>query len=111
MAGFPEFTIQRELGLSSWFGFSLVINNPVLGTRSELVQRMKRNGIAVRPIVAGNFTRNPVMKHMPHAPLSPLPNADIVHENGLFIGNHHYEMKKEFELLHDTLAGFLNRAS
>ena len=111
MADFPEFTIQKELGLSSWFGFSLVINSPELGPRSELVEEMRRKGIAVRPIVAGNFTRNPVMKHMPHAPLSPLPNADIVHENGLFIGNHHYEMKKEFELLHDALARFLKRAS
>ena len=111
MADFPEFTIQKELGLSSWFGFSLVINNPKLGSRSELVQEMKRNGIAVRPIVAGNFTRNPVMKHLPHAPLTPFPNADKVHENGLFLGNHHYAMKREFELLHDTLVAFLNRAS
>jgi len=111
MADFPEFTIQEELGQSSWFGFSLVIKNPEVWSRSDLVRVMRQTGIAVRPIVAGNFTRNPVMKHLAHAPLSPLPNADKVHENGFFIGNHHYEMNKEFELLHDTLSHFLRRAS
>jgi len=56
--------------------------------------------------VAGNFTRNPVMRHLKHTPLPALPNADQVHENGLFIGNHHYEMIEEFNLLESALREF-----
>lgn len=55
MANFSDFRIQKELGQSSWFGFSMVITNPKLRSRSELVQKMRRNGIAVRPIVAENL--------------------------------------------------------
>jgi hypothetical protein len=36
-----------------------------------------------------------------------LPNADQVHENGLFIGNHHYKMIEEFDLLETALKTFL----
>lgn len=50
------------------------------------------------------------MKHLRHAPLSKLPNADRVHENGVFVGNHHYIMNNEFELLHDTLTDFVKTA-
>jgi len=106
MKEFPDFKIQRELGQSSWFGFSLILENSDKGDRTELVSRMRQRGIAVRPIVAGNFARNPVMKHLPHVDLPSLHNADKIHDCGLFIGNHHYEMKEEFDLLRDTLEGF-----
>ena len=108
MKDLPEFATQKELGQSSWFGFSLIIKNPERRDRSQLVHKMRKNGIDVRPIVAGNFTRNPVMVHLPHADLPPLPNADSVHINGLFVGNHHYDMSTEFELLSETLTDFAN---
>lgn len=68
-----------------------------------------KNSIAARPIVARNFTRNPVMKHLPHAELEVFGNSDVIHTEGLFIGNHHYEMGHEFELLEKSLRLFLSR--
>lgn len=106
MKKFPHFTIQRENGLSSWFGFSLLLKGPFEGRRKELADIFEEFGIACRPIVAGNFTKNPVMKHLPHVSLPPLPNSDAVHENGLFIGNHHYPMADEFQVLEDALRSF-----
>lgn len=107
MEAYPEIRIQRELGRSSWFGFSMVLTGNLSGKRKELIARLQDNNVAVRPIVAGNFTRNPVMKHLPHAELPKLPNADSIHEDGLFVGNHHYEMNHEFELLEKALSSFL----
>jgi CDP-6-deoxy-D-xylo-4-hexulose-3-dehydrase len=107
MQRFPEIHIQKELGESSWFGFSLVLTGKHIGRRAELVSALKAQSIAVRPIVAGNFAKNPVLKHLPHVALSELKNADQVHDEGLFIGNHHYEMNHEFELLEIALTAFM----
>jgi CDP-6-deoxy-D-xylo-4-hexulose-3-dehydrase len=107
MQRFPEIHIQKELGESSWFGFSLVLTGKHIGRRAELVSALKAQSIAVRPIVAGNFAKNPVLKHLPHVALSELKNADQVHDEGLFIGNHHYEMIHEFELLENALTAFM----
>lgn len=107
MAEFPMILTQTEVGESSWFGFSLVLTDQLVGERTKLVEIFSKYGIASRPIVAGNFTRNPVMKHLNHVALPDLPNADQIHENGLFIGNHHYEMSEEFDLLRDALKEFV----
>jgi CDP-6-deoxy-D-xylo-4-hexulose-3-dehydrase len=109
MLEYPEIRIQKELGQSSWFGFSLILRESHSGQRSEFLKSLDANSVAVRPIVGGNFTRNPVMKHLPHVTLEPLVNADTVHDDGLFIGNHHYPMKKEFDLLKGALDSFLGR--
>ncbi len=107
MQKFPEIQIQRELGESSWFGFSLLLTGKHRGRRADLVSAFKAQSIAVRPIVAGNFTKNPVLKHLPHVGFEKLRNADLVHDEGLFIGNHHYEMNHEFELLEKALKAFM----
>lgn len=107
MENFPDFIVQREIGKSSWFGFSLILGKRDVGRRKELVAILNDKSIAVRPVVAGNFTRNPVIKHLPHLEIGALPNADRVHFDGLFIGNHHYEMNEEFELLEKSLREFI----
>ena len=107
MQMFPEIQIQKELGESSWFGFSLVLTGKQIGRRADLINALKAQSIAVRPIVAGNFAKNPVLKHLPHVALSELKNADQVHDEGLFIGNHHYEMNHEFDLLENALTAFM----
>jgi CDP-6-deoxy-D-xylo-4-hexulose-3-dehydrase len=107
MQRFPEIRIQKELGESSWFGFSLVLTGKQIGRRADLINALKAQSIAVRPIVAGNFSKNPVLKHLPHVALEGLKNADQVHDQGLFIGNHHYEMNHEFELLENALTAFM----
>ena len=107
MEQFPMIKTQSEIGESSWFGFSLILTEGTSGHRSKLVDILTSHGIASRPIVAGNFTRNPVMQHLKHVPVPDLPNADQVHENGLFIGNHHYKMVEEFDLLETALKTFL----
>jgi len=97
---------QREIGESSWFGFSLILNNTLSGKRRELISRLDQAGIQSRPIVAGNFARNPVMKHLRHTDLPELPNADKVHFDGLFVGNHHYPMQSQIDLLVSVLEEF-----
>lgn len=88
--GHPDIIVQREIGESSWFGFSLVIRPGSRMTRQELVAGLNESGFECRPIVAGNFTKNEVMKYFDAEVVGELPNADHIDRNGLFIGNHHY---------------------
>ncbi len=109
MKNSEHFRIQVENGESSWFGFSLVLQGKLKGKRTDLVAALNAAEIDSRPIVTGNFARNPVIKHLPHTPLTSLPAADDIHENGLFVGNHHYDLSKELDLLVETLTTFERR--
>ena len=95
---------QRETGQSSWFGFSLVFEEGLAGRRSEIVAALGRADIDCRPIVAGNFTRNPVMRHLDAIVPESLPAADKIHVDGLFVGNHHYPIPDQIGRLRDTIA-------
>jgi CDP-6-deoxy-D-xylo-4-hexulose-3-dehydrase len=104
MEGLEGVKTQKEFGTSSWFGFSIILEGHLAGKRSELVKKLNESGIDCRPIVAGDFTQNPVMKHLNHAPLEEMPNARYLHENGLFVGNHHYPISDGFEKFKETLS-------
>jgi CDP-6-deoxy-D-xylo-4-hexulose-3-dehydrase len=103
MADLPAVRLQREVGESSWFGFSLVLEDSLAGRRSEVVAALTGAGIECRPIVAGNFTRNPVMQYLDAVVPDELPAADKVHVDGLFVGNHHYPVHEGIDLLRRTL--------
>ena len=109
MSEFRDIEIQAELGQSSWFGFSMILTGKLSGKRQALVDLLTESGIESRPIVGGNFTRNPVISHLPHTIHGDLSAADEIHENGLFVGNHHFDLKKEFSLLERTLNTFIGR--
>ena len=93
-SGLEGVRIQGEHGKSSWFGFGLVLTDHLAGRRREVVEALERAGIETRPIVAGNFTRNPVMKHLDASVPERLPVADEIHDQGLFFGNHHFDVSE-----------------
>ena len=86
----PDLLIQKEIGNSSWFGFSLVIRPGSHLTRPELLRQLNHLGFECRPIVAGNFAKNEVVKYFDSEMYGTLKNADHIDKNGLFVGNHHY---------------------
>lgn len=102
------FRFQKEVGESSWFGFSIILEGSNSGRRAELVNRLTLAGIDSRPIVAGDFTQNPVLKHLKHAPLEPYPNARKIHDDGLFVGNHHFDLTSSLTALRDVVSDFNN---
>jgi CDP-6-deoxy-D-xylo-4-hexulose-3-dehydrase len=95
----PRFMIQKEIGNSSWFGFSLVLRDPSAGLRQQLVKELLKAGFEVRPIVTGNFAKNGVMKYFDYTVHHELKNAEYVDAHGLFIGNHHYDIENAINAL------------
>jgi CDP-6-deoxy-D-xylo-4-hexulose-3-dehydrase len=95
----PKFMIQKEIGASSWFGFSLVIRPDVDLTRSDLVKSLAASGFECRPIVAGNFAKNQVMEYFDYEIFGTLDNAEYIDNKGIFVGNHHYPIPEAIEIL------------
>ena len=99
--------MQKEIGTSSWFGFSLILKPETKIDRKKVIQKLNEEGIESRPIVSGNFTKNSVMKYFDYEISGNLINADILDRNGFFVGNHHYDVTKEILMLHKILSNFV----
>ena len=99
MSNHPDLIIQKEIGDSSWFGFSLVIRPGSKLTRKELLMILNELGFECRPIVAGNFSKNEVVEYFDSEVHGILRNAEHIDQNGLFVGNHHYPITQAFDVL------------
>ncbi len=103
MRDYPQFRTQKEIGKSSWFGFSLIVEADASFKRADVVRVFDARRIDVRPIVAGNFAKNEVLRWFDYEIHGELKNAYDLDVNGLFIGNHHYELGEQFEILRAAL--------
>lgn len=108
MREFPEIRLQKEVEESSWFGFSMVLTGSLAGKRRKLVKALTVANIECRPIVAGNFTKNSVITYMDYRIPEELVNADEVHDQGLFIGNHSQINKTQVDYFIEVLRKFIN---
>lgn len=100
--------IQKEIGKSSYFGFSIILDENIGISRDMVVSKLISKGIECRPIVTGNFTKNPTIKYFNYTIHNNLINADNADKNGFFIGNHHYNLEKEIEYFANVLNELLN---
>ena len=100
----PNYLIQKEIDKSSWFGFSLIIKPDSKVKRKDIINLLEKNKIESRPIVAGNFLRNSVMKYFNYEAHNELKNANHLHDNGFFVGNSHKNLTKNINFLNDILS-------
>jgi CDP-4-dehydro-6-deoxyglucose reductase, E1 len=91
--------IQKEIGESSWFGFTLIIKPNLKIKRKVLHSLLEKSGIESRPIVTGNFAKSESLKYYNFKIPSPLINAEILDKYGLFIGNNHFNQNKMIDKL------------
>ena len=74
-----------------------------------VINELQKNKIECRPIVTGNFTKNEVMKYFDFNIHKELNNANVLHENGFFVGNSHYCLKDELNLLAKVINNYIER--
>jgi len=96
--------IQKEVGESSWFGFSILLKGKLENKRDSIVLLLQQHGIEVRPIVAGNFTKNAVIKYFDYEIFDNLKNSDFLHDNGFFIGNHSRSIVDELKFVYKIIS-------
>lgn len=93
--GLDFVSIQKPVGNSSWFGFALILQGRLEGERDRVLRMLTDAGVECRPIVAGNFTRNPVIRYFNYEICDKLINSDKIDRDGFFIGNHHFDIAEE----------------
>ena len=92
-------SIQKENEISSWFGFAIILKGKLVNKRDNLIDLLNKKNIETRPIVAGNFLKNPVVKYMKHRKSGNMKNANYIDKNGFFVGNDHRNLTKELNYL------------
>ena len=70
-----------------WFGFPFLIKHKV--DSKKFTDDLIRHGIDTRPIVSGNMALQPAVKNFNiDLSMGPFQGAQVIHENGFFIGCH-----------------------
>ena len=71
----------------SWFGLSMLINKKFKQSKKIIFNRLDKLGIENRPIISGNFLKQPALRRYSIRQKSEdFPNANYVHEYGLHLG-------------------------
>jgi CDP-4-dehydro-6-deoxyglucose reductase, E1 len=95
--------IQRENGKSSAFSFTMM-PNPSLGiNRDPILAALKDADIGYRIVTGGCITRHDVIQHYEYTTLGDLPNANYVHDQGFFVGNHPFDLTPQIEKLRSVI--------
>jgi CDP-6-deoxy-D-xylo-4-hexulose-3-dehydrase len=109
LADFISLMHVPEGATCSWFALPLVVNPQSGVKRSEVTEALEAAGVETRPVVAGNLARQPMTKLFPQLVTGDLPGAEIVHENGFYIGLHPFADNGLLERLAKTLATVVSK--
>ena len=71
--------------------------------KEKLILLLNRYKIEYRPIVGGNLLKQPYLKGYQMEFISEHSNVDILHENGIYIGNSQFITDKNIKLLNKIL--------
>lgn len=74
--------------------------------KSKLISILNKYKIEYRPVVGGNLLRQPYLKNYSISCKRENLNVDIIHENGIYIGNNQFVSKTDMNLL-ETILGEL----
>lgn len=102
-----EFQQEQAKGVSTWFGFGLVVKESAPFTPKELSSFMNQNHIETRPIIAGNIGRHPVMKMYEHRVAGNLENSDRIMKRGFAFACHHALNQQATDYVCATINRFL----
>tara|TARA_Y100000816_G_scaffold11505_1_gene7567 strand:+ start:1433 stop:2686 length:1254 start_codon:yes stop_codon:yes gene_type:complete len=71
----------------SWFGLTMLIDRKFKKKKKLILAKLDKMGIENRPIISGNFLKQPALKKYKFSQKSnDFPNANYVHEFGFFVG-------------------------
>jgi len=87
--------IKYNTGNSS-FCFPFICKSKKI--KEKLISLFEKNGIEYRPVVGGNLLRQPYLNYKIETDKDVL-NVDMLHDNGIYIGNSQFVGTKEINLL------------
>jgi CDP-6-deoxy-D-xylo-4-hexulose-3-dehydrase len=93
----------------SWFAFPVIVKKSAPFSREDITSYLEKSGVETRPVVAGNIARQPGFKKLLPEFESFLPGADVIHEQGFYIGIHPIDYSDEIAELTRILNQFILR--
>ena len=72
-------------------------------TKLKLIELFNKYKIEYRPVVGGNLLRQPYLKKNVISGKRKNLNVDLIHENGVYIGNNQFVSQKDMRLLEKIL--------
>ena len=71
----------------SWLGFPMLLNQRYKYKRNQIFDKLEKLGIENRPIISGNFLKQPALiKYKLKQKSINFPNSNFIHEHGMFVG-------------------------
>lgn len=87
-------------GISS-FCFPLIFHEPEIALTFKSLCHLYN--VEHRPIIGGNLLKQPYLKHYEAISCKKYLEVDIIHQNGVYLGNNHFVGKKELNILNKIL--------
>lgn len=100
-AGLP-LQVQSRSGVQSPFGIAFTVKDRA--TRGRLATALRAGGVDCRLPTGGSFTKHPYGQAYRD---QPTPNADIIHECGLFLGNAPFDIGDKIQHAVEIMRGVL----
>mgnify|MGYP001299052079 FL=1 len=81
-----DFYYENKQVKPSWFGLCIKIISNKKNYKKNIIKKLENNGIETRPIISGNFARQPAAKKYGLSLNQKFSNTDIVYKKSFFIG-------------------------
>jgi CDP-4-dehydro-6-deoxyglucose reductase, E1 len=102
--GDGRFILQRENGKRSCFSFTIILNPARQANRDKVFASLREADIGFRMITGGCFLKHDVIQHYDYVIVDGgVPNADLAHDQGFFVGNYAGDLTPQIQRLHDVL--------
>jgi CDP-6-deoxy-D-xylo-4-hexulose-3-dehydrase len=95
----------------SWFALPLLVAIDAPFSRREITNYLEIKGVETRPLVAGNIAKHPVAKIFSEFNLNTYPGADIIHQQGFYLGLSPFHTDQDIDKLIDCLESFFFKFS
>ena len=103
-AGDERFILQRENGSSSSFSFTMILNPACHLDRDRVFSALRDADIGFRMITGGCFLRHDAVRYYDYDVVDGgVPNADLAHDCGFFVGNAPLDLQPQIAYLHQVL--------
>jgi CDP-6-deoxy-D-xylo-4-hexulose-3-dehydrase len=78
------FIDANDLVSPSWFSIPILVKNKK--NRNRFIKQIEQKGIETRPIISGNFLKQPAVKKYKLNKKEKFISADLINDSGFFIG-------------------------
>ena len=78
----------------AWFGIPITLSSNNKRYKQNVMNKLKKFGIITRPIISGNFAKQPSIKLYKIKQNYKLPNADEIDKSSFFLGLHNIKISK-----------------